>query len=593
MGRLYSFGRQDSKMSVPVHTPPSPPEIKYENDISLGPYYAQYWNLVGGTVEHDGMPIPANGSYISPYGSAQESFFPTIQDPELPTGLEEVPWNGVNACGDPLFTHSRSTSYGPVADAAHPYNTPPMDGCSWGQYPSSDPVMQMQSLPALENLANQILTMLMSGSAQDFVSTVAAPDNEGSGQAYAAVEALFEQQKRIFSRGRLFLDAASVSVGSPAFPRVARKVNLATFVTCVFRGQDVPFLELDEAFLDIFMPTGSRLLKGEGALYLELKTQAFIALVMNGAANRDDVLDKLFPRDLQLAILRRRPEPTHLAPSEADFISRVNTRRQYLNAGAQSVESLAQLPQKYIWKDFLDEVASCVKRVLEGLESGKVRPRSLPRYVLTTAKGPPRRPHGRRPHRQGHPRRPRRHLRPRRPPPAPPAPRPPPVHQPQLARRRAVGHLVPVPRRAHAQLRRLAHVARVRAVLPQRHRVHGLADEPRRRRPPPPAEHRAAALPALDVAPERGGRRRRHQADGVGRRPRRRRRRRAGRAAAERAVAAPPVDAGRGEGAARRPRARQGPALVARSSRCTAPAAASARCSRTATRSSSRTRPAT
>jgi hypothetical protein len=373
MGRLYSFGRQESKMSVPVHTPPSPPEIKYENDISLGPYYAQYWNLVGGTVEHDGMPIPANGSYISPYGSAPESFFPTIQDPEMPTGLEDVPWNGVNPCGDPLFTHSRSTSYGPVADAQHPYNTPPMDGCSWGQYPSSDPVMQMQSLPALENLSNQILTMLMSGSAQDFVSTVAAPDDEGSGQAYAAVEALFEQQKRIFSRGRLFLDASSVSVGSPAFPRVARKVNLATFVTCVFRGQDVPFLELDEAFLDIFMPTGSRLLKSEGALYLELKTQAFITIMMNGAANRDDVLDKLFPRDLQLAILRRRPEPTHLAPSEADFISRVNTRRQYLNAGAQSVESLAQLPQKYIWKDFLDEVASCVKRVLEGLDSGKVR----------------------------------------------------------------------------------------------------------------------------------------------------------------------------------------------------------------------------
>jgi hypothetical protein len=234
--------------------------------------------------------------------------------------------------------------------------------------------MQIQSLPALENLANQILTILMSGTSQDFVNTIAAPDDEGNGQAYATVEALFEQQKRIFSRGRLFLDASSVPINSPAFPRVARKVNLATFVTCIFRGQDIPFLELDEAFLDIFMPTGSRLLKSEGALYLELKTQAFITIMMNGGANKDDVLDKLFPRDLQLSILRRRPEPTHLAPSEADFISRVNTRRQYLNAGAQSVESLAQLPQKYNWKDFLEEVASCVKRVLEGLDSGKVSP---------------------------------------------------------------------------------------------------------------------------------------------------------------------------------------------------------------------------
>jgi hypothetical protein len=385
MGRLYNFGRPD-KMSVPVHTPPSPPEVKYNDDISLGPYYAQYWSLVGGNLEHDGMPIASNGAYISPYGSAPEPFFAELQEP-VPT-LEEVPQWGVSPqVSEGLFSHSRSTSYGPMGEGT-PY-TPPMDGVGWGHFASSsDPVLQLQSLPALENLSNQILTTLISGSVEDFVNTVTSPDDEGKGQAYATVEALFEQQKRIFSRGRLFIDPHSIPLNNPVFPRVARKANLATFVTCIFRGQDIPFLELDEAFLDIFMPTGTRLLKSEGALYLELKTQAFITIMMNGGAKKEDVLDKLFPQNLQLAILRRRAEPTHLAPSEADFIARINTRKQYLCTGASTIESLAALPQKYIWKGFLEEVSACVRRVLETMDSIKVRKLSR-RQTKLTAKGTP------------------------------------------------------------------------------------------------------------------------------------------------------------------------------------------------------------
>src|ERR1700748_1520609 len=125
MGRLYSFGRPE-KMSVPVHTPPSPPEVKYDNDYSLGPYYAHYWSLIGGTIEHDGIPVAANGSYISPDGSAPEPFFPAIQDPEMPV-MDDVPWS--TPCGDALFTHSRSTSYAPVTETT-PF-TPPLDGSSW------------------------------------------------------------------------------------------------------------------------------------------------------------------------------------------------------------------------------------------------------------------------------------------------------------------------------------------------------------------------------------------------------------------------------------------------------------------------------
>lgn len=365
-------------MSVPVATPPSPPQSLSDNDLN-GPYYNQYWSLISGTVEHDGIPISSNGAYMTPYGVAPvpESYFnpPGIQEEGMPH-LEEInPWSNVNACSDPLFTHSRSTSYGLPEHhhPSHPYHTPPMDGVSWQQaYP--DPMLLQQNIPMLNNLANQILSTLISGTAQDFVATVTSPDDQDKGQAYSTVVSLFEQQKRLFTRdSKLMIDASELPLQSTVFTRVIRKANLATFVMAIFRSTNIPFVELDESFLDIFMPPGSRLLKSEGALWLELKTQAFIAIMMNGGAKKDDILDKLFTRDrgLELAILRRRSEPTHLAPSEGDFISRAHTRRAYLSQDAHSVESLARLPQKYNWKDFLEEVASCVRRVMEGLDSVK------------------------------------------------------------------------------------------------------------------------------------------------------------------------------------------------------------------------------
>lgn len=376
MSRLYNFGH-DQKMSVPVATPPSPPQSLSDNDLN-GPYYNQYWSLISGGVENDGMPISTNASYMSPYGVAPvtETYFsqPAIHEEGMPH-LEEInPWSGVNACTDPLFTHSRAHSYGlPESHhQSHPYHTPPMDGVGWTSY--QDPMLLHQNIPMLNNLAHQILSALCSGSAQEFVNTVSSPNDHDKGQAYSTVVSLFEQQKRIFTRdGKLMIDPLELPMNSVYFNRVVRKANLATFVICVFRGQNIPFVELDESFLDIFMPTGSRLLKSESLLWLELKTQAFIAIMLAGGVKKEDILDKLFPRErgLESSILRRRSEPTHLAPSENDFISRAHTRRAYLSQDAHSVESLARLPQKYNWKDFLEEVASCVRRVMEGFDSAK------------------------------------------------------------------------------------------------------------------------------------------------------------------------------------------------------------------------------
>jgi hypothetical protein len=243
-----------------------------------------------------------------------------------------------------------------------------MDNLGW-QYSAVDPTLQTQSLHILDHLSNRIFSSLFTASIQDFSAIATVPET-ANGHAYATLLSLFDQNKKLFSRDRLFIESQdALHSSSPQYQRVMRKANLATFVACVF-GRNVPFLELDESFLDLFMPTGTQLLKSEGALFLELKTQAYISIMMmNNSVSREELLDRLFPRDLQLAILRRRPEPTYLAPSEQDFVGRLSARRQYLSAGSDSYEALNQLPQKYNWTDFLDHVCICIRRSLEGMDA--------------------------------------------------------------------------------------------------------------------------------------------------------------------------------------------------------------------------------
>lgn len=355
MGGMYAFG--NDKLQVQVQRPQSP--VKYESDLGYGPYHAQYWSFVQGDV-NAGTPHFSNGGYQSPYASlATDPYYPAVQDSQLniPGDLHQ---NGFSGGNDGIFSSSRQGQYHNITpDASNVYPSP-IENFTW-QYPAVEPVPQVQSLEILDNIASQILTALLSNTVHEFAGTFRTK-----------LEALFEQTKKSFGQDQLFLDPNMLQLNSSSSVRTIRKANLATFVLCVFRAHDVPFLDLNEAFLDIFMPAGTRLFKPEGGLFLELKTQAYIAVMLSTDLAKEDVLDQLFPRDLQLVILRRRSEPAHLAPSEQDFISRITTRRQYLLAGSDEIDALSQLPQKYNWTDFLEEIRVCVRRALELLDSRKV-----------------------------------------------------------------------------------------------------------------------------------------------------------------------------------------------------------------------------
>ena len=138
---------------------------------------------------------------------------------------------------------------------------------------------------------------------------------------------------------------------------------MATFVSSVFGSQDVGFFHLNEYFLDTFVADGNRLLKSQAQLFLDLKTQAYISAVSHGERSREEILEDLFPEDLEERLLsRRRPGAKQAAPSEADFLQRARNRSKSLLEESNSKEAIAILPDKYVWEDFLRDISSYVSK---------------------------------------------------------------------------------------------------------------------------------------------------------------------------------------------------------------------------------------
>ncbi|CAG8332024.1 unnamed protein product [Penicillium salamii] len=252
--------------------------------------------------------------------------------------------------------------------------------------------LKIQSLPILDNLVSetilmrlfalppltfytqstQILSFLSKNTYQDLTAMVSEPESE-NGQAYATMRSLFDHTKRVYTVKHSFLQPTDLEITDPSQIDVIRKANLASFVSSIFGSQEIGFADLNEHFLDVFVPEGGRLLKVQGALYLELKTQAFIAAMHNKSITRTQLLCNLFPDDMELRLLARRPGTRQLAPSETDFVNRLTSRRDILLNELNNEEALNGLPNKYHWEDFLRDLSSYIAKNFDAINTQQVR----------------------------------------------------------------------------------------------------------------------------------------------------------------------------------------------------------------------------
>ncbi|KAF2145805.1 uncharacterized protein K452DRAFT_265156 [Aplosporella prunicola CBS 121167] len=307
---------------------------------------------------HNGFSVdyaPANPADASGYSAAFGASWP-----QIPKGYYDSTTTYGAPIPQPPFPQSQATFDPPIASQLQSaiYNE---------QYPvMSENSMAATNLPILGNLASQILTTLGQPTFQDTYTAVNKVDTP-TGQEYATKKGLFEQTFKQFVRGQPFIDAKALHLDSQPYLDVVRKSNLAAFVLIIFGGQEVSLNTLNEHFLDIFAPGGARLLKWQGGLWLELKTQAYIQSVMKGEA-RQKVVDSLFPTNMEDVLLSRLSpsEPRRLSPTEQQIASLSLQRRQYLLGEPDTIEGKIALSRKYDWIEFLKEVNRCIGKNMDG-----------------------------------------------------------------------------------------------------------------------------------------------------------------------------------------------------------------------------------
>jgi len=188
------------------------------------------------------------------------------------------------------------------------------------------------------------------------LNIVTQPDSD-QGRAYNIIKALFDQTKKAYTT-EAFLSADELKFEASDQRSTIRKVNLATFVSSVFGSQEVGFFHLNEHFLDTFVPDGGRLLKSQGSLYLDLKTQAYISAMSTNERSKDEILEDLFPANMGEVLLSRRGGGKQLTPSEQDFVNRLAHRRNHL----LQISGDVNLSDKYAWQEFLKDVSGYVSK---------------------------------------------------------------------------------------------------------------------------------------------------------------------------------------------------------------------------------------
>ncbi|KAH0342432.1 hypothetical protein KCU81_g5737, partial [Aureobasidium melanogenum] len=317
----------------------------------------------------------------------QSAFQPHPQPQSLPQTPQQyytMPADHVQNASYPTNTDWWQPRPSPSNAVLENWNYQAEEPCVYGADASQH--LKLQSLATLDNLSTQIILNLAKGSLNDILLLTAGRDHEGS-QAYFTRRTLFDQTRKVYAKNAVFIDMHTLPAFTASQQEVVRKANRAIFISSILEGHDISFFDLDSRFMETFVCPGQRLLKWQGTIFLELKTQAYIAALMNNDGPSDSLLDELFPNDLADQLLSRHPDAPNLAPSEQDFLDRARARKQYL-FDEPPYDAYSTLPRKYGWHDFLREFAVALSKNVEAIINNPARtPVSQPGVISPSIRG--------------------------------------------------------------------------------------------------------------------------------------------------------------------------------------------------------------
>ncbi|QLQ81479.1 hypothetical protein HG537_0F02400 [Torulaspora globosa] len=256
--------------------------------------------------------------------------------------------------------------------------------------------LTLSSLSLLDNVSTQLLRLLiLNSNSPQVIAVLTDPTgylSSGDTEIFRTLLKLFEQIRMIYINGSALIGVEDVAPGlwfshSPpplllkgheAYVMTAiRKANLLTFLLAVLGCFNYGFEFLQQTFLDIFCPnimfneqgsidTNGKFLKKQSILYLDLKTQAFIAGLKDFDISSDEIpqtkqqelLRLIFADDLADQLVSRRmgtyvgDSEQLMTSSEREFMERCERRRENLS----QYTSYKNLTQDYDWAHFVKEL---------------------------------------------------------------------------------------------------------------------------------------------------------------------------------------------------------------------------------------------
>jgi hypothetical protein len=208
----------------------------------------------------------------------------------------------------------------------------------------------------IENLADQILDVSIRTTAKELAAAIGDVDSD-IGQEYVHLHTKLTAAKQQYSGARPFISPSDLGLSASTHVGICRRINLATFVTSLFFSS-VGLEELDNYFLFTFLPRGGTLSKLAASLWIELKTQTFVAAVVGSDPRpQSAILSVLFTEDVRQRLLDARPGAEDLGQSEEEFIVDMRARQNALEADLAKTDP-ATLAQNFPWSDLLENIVS-------------------------------------------------------------------------------------------------------------------------------------------------------------------------------------------------------------------------------------------
>ncbi|SMN22147.1 similar to Saccharomyces cerevisiae YPL128C TBF1 Telobox-containing general regulatory factor [Maudiozyma saulgeensis] len=262
--------------------------------------------------------------------------------------------------------------------------------------------LTISSLCLLDNISTQLLRFLIFNSNSPQVIALYTEHgtylSSGETEIFQTLFKLFRQVRLIYNTRSPLLQVHDVAPGLwfPNSPppsllkgheayiiTAIRKANLLTFILTTLGCFSYGFELLQSSFLDIFCPntmfTGTdstdqigKFLKSQAILYLDLKTQAFIAGLRDCKGDSNDIpddkklelLQEIFPNNLANQLISRRTgsneinENDTMTPSEEDFIERCERRKENLS----KFTKFDDLMESHDWNHFIKEILDYCNR---------------------------------------------------------------------------------------------------------------------------------------------------------------------------------------------------------------------------------------